>query len=333
MSFQSTNELRNIDISQILRNPDMKPKKNPMHYRYIDRSEDVFSKFEVEPEYNDKGAHNYIFKNDNFVVRISRKIFCITSNYTFNEYIESINEDYICFDSKKKDEQILIKAIKSGISPRVYYFGNISIHNNVHRFCVFEAYHMSLCKFIRRNKVISLFDPLDENIYYSYIHEVYDDIVYQLEDLVDNVVMQNIVYYDIKPENIVINCDKTKKLELKLIDWDSDFCIEEEFMNNEEYKVCAKFLMMLIITAYMNVYLKNNIFNKRLRELYHEDLLPNIYYLLFDSGSEFMTILLQYFYNSFNMTFQNKDEFDETDEGMKERAKKNFVRLVEKCII
>ena len=35
-----------------------------------------------------------------------------------------------------------------------------------------------------------------------------------------------------------------------------------------------------------------------------------------------MTILLQYFYNSFNMTFQNKDDFDETNEYMKERAKR-----------
>ena len=32
---------------------------------------------------------------------------------------------------------------------------------------------------------------------------------------------------------------------LKIIDWDSDFQIEEGFMNTEESKECAKFLMML----------------------------------------------------------------------------------------
>ena len=68
------------------------------------------------------------------------------------------------FRFEKKMNKYLSKQSSQYKSTSVL-FGNISIHNN--RFCVFEAYHTTLCKFIRRNKVISLFDPLDENIYYS----------------------------------------------------------------------------------------------------------------------------------------------------------------------
>ena len=103
-------------------------------------------------------------------------------------------------------------------------------------------------------------------------------------------------------------------------------------MDTEEYKECAKFLMMLIICAYMNIYLKNKIFNKRLGELYDEKMLPTLYYLLFDTNSEFMTIIIQYYYIAFNMTYQNKECFDTKDEHMKEKAKTNFVRLIEKCM-
>lgn len=330
MSFKSTNELWNIDIHKILKNLNMKPRKNPMHYRFIDTSEDVFGKFKVNSEYTDKGGHNFIFKNENFAIRISRKKFCILDENKFDEYVKSTNDDYICLDSKRQDEIMLLKAIKHNISPRVYYFGNISINDTIHRFCVFESYNMSLCKFIRRNKAITLLDTL---LYYQNIQDINDDIVNQLEELVDKTLRQNIVYYDMKPENVVINFEKTKNIELKIIDWDSDFCVEEDFVSKDEYKECAKFLMMFIMTAYMNNYLKNKMFNKRLRELYNEELLSNIFYLIFDVRTEFITIILQYFYNSFGMTLQSKDDFDEKNELMKESFKKCFDILVNKCIM
>ena len=334
MVFESTNELWNINIETLRKNPDMKPKKNPMHNRFVDRSVDVFNKFDIPLEYTDRGAHNYIFRNDYFAIRISRKKFMLLTNNEFDQHVEDNNDDYISFRTKSQDEVMLAKACKTGISPRVYYYGNILIDDNVHRFCVFESYRTSLCKFIRRNKALTIIDDNDNEVtYYNSLQEIADDIVGQMEDLINNVVSQNIVYYDLKPENVVINYDKNNRVLLKIIDWDSDFCIEEWFMDTEEYKECAKFLMMLIICAYMNIYLKNKMFNKRLGELYDEKMLPTLYYLLFDTNSEFITIILQYFYNSFGMTLQSKDNFDERNEFMKENAKANFVRLVEKCIM
>lgn len=331
MVFESTNELWNINIANLRNNPDMKPKKNPMHNRFVDRSVDVFNKFDIPLEYTDRGAHNYIFRNDYFAIRISRKKFMLLSNNEFDQHVEDNNDDYISFRTKSQDEVMLAKACKTGISPRVYYYGNILIDDNVHRFCIVESYRTSLCKFIRRNKMLTIIDDI-ETTYYNNLQEIMDDIVDQMEELINNIVSQNIVYYDLKPENVVINYDKNSQLSLKIIDWDSDFCIEEWFMDTEENKECAKFLMMLIICAYMNIYLKNKMFNKRLGELYDEKMLPTLYYLLFDTNSEFMTIILQYFYNSFNMTLQSKDNFDERNEFMKESAKTNFVRLIEKCM-
>jgi len=331
MVFESTNELWNINVEQLRNNPNMKPRKNPMHNRFVDTSVDVFKKFNMPLEYTDRGAHNYIFRNDDFVIRVSRKKFSLLSNDEFDGNIDDIDDDYISFHIKSQDEVMLSKACKMGISPRVYYYGNILIDDNIHRFCIFESYRTSLFKFIKRNKMLTVIDDI-ETTHYNNLQEIIDDIVDQMEDLINNIVSQNIVYYDLKPENVVINYDTNKSLDLKIIDWDSDFCIEEEFMKIEEYKECAKFLMMLIITAYMNIYLKNKGFNKRLGELYNEKLLPNIYYLLFDVRTEFMTIILQYFYNSFDMTLRSKDDFDERNEFMKEKAKTNFVRLIEKCI-
>jgi hypothetical protein len=331
MVFESTNELWNINIEQLRANPNMKPKKNPMHRRFIDTSADVFHKFNMPLEYTDRGAHNYIFRNDFFAIRISRKKFLLLSNNEFDEGVGEDNDEYISFRTKTQDEVMLAKACKVGISPRVYYYGNILIDDNVHRFCVFESYRTSLCKFIRRNKALTMIDEI-ETCYYNNLQEITDDIVGQTEDLINNIVSQNIVYYDLKPENVVINYDKNSQLSLKIIDWDSDFCIEEWFMDTEQNKECAKFLMMFIMCAYMNIYLNNKMFNKRLGELYDETMLPTLNYLLFDTDSEFMTIILQYYYIAFNMTYQNKECFDAKNEYMKERAKTNFVRLIEKCI-
>ena len=47
-SFNSTNELRNINIQKIIQNPNYKTRRNPMHANFIDDVKDVFQTFIFE---------------------------------------------------------------------------------------------------------------------------------------------------------------------------------------------------------------------------------------------------------------------------------------------
>jgi len=325
--FNSTNELRNVDIEKLLKNPGMKPRKNPIHRRFVDERDDVFRKFQIKNEtYYEKGNHNLVYRNDDFVIRISRKIFYLENEDFSCNKID--NDTYIDYDIKAEDERILLKAIKADLSPRVYYFGNIKVQENLHRFAVFEAYSYPLSKFIKYGKHRKM---LEMDGYYKNMDEIYDDIVYQICDLLDKTLELDIVYYDIKPENVVIKMNNNERLIVKLIDWDSDFCIEEKWVNEDNNRECAKYLMLLTISGFMLRYYNCNIFYKKIEELYEPTMQNTINKLLFDMDNEFIYILVHYFYRCFGMNEYERDNFNVKDNEFSERMEKQILSMIRKC--
>ena len=324
----STNELRNMDIDKYLNNPNMKPRKNPIHRRFVDRRDDVFETFNIADAYStEKGTHNLIYRNKNIVVRISKKIFYpgeIDSSYNFND---RYNEVYISYNVKEEDERILVKAMKAELSPRVYYFGNILVDGNIHRYSVVEAYDISLGLFIRIKKHNQI---LKNEGYYKNKEEIYEDIVNQIVNLIDKMLHLNIVYYDIKPENIVVRMDGNKQLVLKFIDWDSDFCVEEDWLIEDDNRECAKFMEIFILGFYMYRYYNHNIFYNKIIELYNETIKKNLVKLLIDIDSEFLHIILNYFYRSMSMSQYEKENFDYGDDKMIKKVEKDILGLIEK---
>ena len=330
-SFKITNELRNVEIDKLIEKPTMKPRYNPIHYRFIDENDEVFHKFNIPNEYGyERGSHNIVYKNENFVIRISRKIFHPNNLDPSSEnlyYIDERDDVFINNEIKKEDDLMLLKASKANISPHLYFVGNIKINDKIHRYSVSEAYNLPLSKFIKCKKYGKI---ILKNGYYKTIEEVLDDIVNQVVELIDNILNINVVYYDMKPENIVVkyNEDKNERLILKVIDWDSDFCIEEKWLNDEN-KECVKFIKLMTIGSYLYRYYNNNIFDKKVNELYNELMLPKIYLLLFDMRAEFMNMILHYFYKSFEMNEYERDNFDESVQEMRESMEKHILKMIE----
>jgi len=317
-----------MKIEKYLKNPNMKPRKNPIHRRFVDRSEDVFETFNIINKYcTEKGSHNLIYRNDDIVVRISKKIFYpgdIDSSYNFND---RYNEIYISYNVKEEDERILVKAMRAELSPRVYYFGNILVDGNIHRYSVVEAYDISLAKFIRFKKHIKI---LQVEGYYKNKEEIYEDIVNQVIKLIDRMLELNIVYYDIKPENIVLRMNGNNQIVLKFIDWDSDFCIEEEWLDEDDNRECAKFMQIFIIAFYMYRYYNYNLFYNKITELYNETIERNIIKILIEIDNEFLHIILNYFYKAMCLTEDEKDNFDYKDAIMIKRIEKKVLGLIER---
>lgn len=342
MKNQSTLELRNIDVEKIKKNMKMKPRRNPIHKDFVDNCDDVFNKFDISLIQVGKGGHNIVYKNDHFVLRISRFILRDMSVDTSGNNIdmddnknENDNDKYIDKSLKLKDESILLKAVKKDLSPRVYMLGNISIKGFVHRYCIMEAYDISLTSFIKRMKYNDLLTL--EKSRYKNKDEIFEHIVEQVCENIDNILHANIVYYDIKPENIVLRTHKeTGEISIKFIDWDSDFCVEEPWLytgTDEEClknKECVKFLNICTIGYYMYRYMNCNIFFKKVKDYGDfSNLLLTSYKLVLDEDSQFMTIMLEYFYRGFRMTEKEKDELDVEKASDRLLMKKNILHMVE----
>ena len=300
--YQLTNELRNVNIAKIEQNPFMKPRKNPIHEDYADDSNNIFNVFSISESdfYTEKG-HNIIYKTEKFTLRISKRTFPKDNNTDLQNFI----------DDQKQDETLMAKVAKKNISPQVYFIGNILYNNNLHRFYILQTYQFSLFQFIKN---IPLREILNYG-YYKNIEEVFDDISNQLYTLFVNLIKMKYIYYDIKPENAVININNNGSIILKLIDFDSEWCIQEEWIENNEETIL--FISILLMAYGCYYYLNNNIFYNLIRSKYKPSLIEPIKNILSDLNNEYNIILITYFWKSFNMTEKQKEEFDARDNDSK----------------
>jgi hypothetical protein len=317
----ATNELYNIDISKIMKNPDMKPRKNPIHINFVDKQEKVFSKFDIsDNDYLGHGGHNIVYKSDNFTLRISRSVFD-----TDDEPMDQ--NKFISKSQKTRDEEVLRKAIKHGLSPRVYLLSNIEMDGKIHRYCIMESYDITLSKFIRQRKMNNIVKL--EQCHYGNVDSICSDISEQLMDLSERVTDIGIVYYDFKPDNVVMNIDSvTGKVSLKLIDWDGEFCIEESWAH--EYRDTITFLNLTICAYYLYYYYNCNILCKTVRQLYSREKIYKIFEIFSKYGNQYITIILHYFHRSFGMSELEKDSFDEKKNDDMKRLEKKICHMI-KC--
>ena len=93
-----------------------------------------------------------------------------------------------------------------------------------------------------------------------------------------------------------------------MIDWDSEFCIEESYLQNNEDVVL--FLNMCVCGYYMYIYLGLNILIYEINKLATPEIIEKSIDLLFKYDNEYITIILHYFYRPFGMKLRDKDEFD-----------------------
>jgi hypothetical protein len=305
-----TIDLRNLNVDMLINHHNMKPKRNPIQVSFVDDYTQVFKKFNFKD--CDKlinGGHNTIYINNDFTLRISRLIFK-PENETFN-YDIHMNET-----QKMKDEDMLRKAIKYKISPRVYLFSNIKINDNIHRYCVMESYTTCLTKFIKRVKFKKVLET-PECLYKAEM-DIYEDIASQIVDICQRIIDINVVYYDFKSDNIVVNIDEiTGKITLNMIDWDSEFCVEEYFLKGNEDAVL--FLNLCICGYYMYIYCRFNILYKEIQKRYTTEIIEKIIKLIVEYDNEYITIILHYFHTSFDMTFNEVKNFDIDDIDQKDR--------------
>jgi serine/threonine protein kinase len=291
-------ELRNINIEQLKNNPNMKPKRNPIHKNFIDDKQRVFDKFGLNEPKQIMGGNNTIYYNSDFAIRISKLVLNISNEkYDFDKHID--------VDVKNTDEEIMKKAIKHGLCPRVYMFGNILMDHKIHRYCVMESYDTSLRRFLKKEQYIKLLKS--ENCIYKSINELNKDISDQIVDLCKRTRAMNIVYYDFKPDNIVLKIENGRVI-LNMIDWDEDFCIEEKWL--QEYGEAVDFLNLVICAYFMYYYGNYNILYSFIKETYTRELINDIFNIIIKTKNQYLTIIIHYFYKSFGMSEEEKERFD-----------------------
>ena len=241
---------------------------------------------------------------------------------------EKIKESKTENNSPLKTEEIisiLNKADKKKLSPRVYYLGNIQISSNIHRYCIIESYDTTLKDFIKKKLYLEIIKNDDE-------FEIFDEIIFKILNIIKSITELNIVYYDIKPDNIVINFKKDNKMEIKFIDWDSDYCVEEEWLkDNEKNKDIVEFISILIISFYLKQYIRNNVFYKHIRKLYNKSDLSLIFDIILNPDNQYLIIILTYFYKSFEIAFNEIDYYYDNinDEIINSKMKKNVLKMIE----
>ena len=335
----STNDLRILDINKLETYKNIKPRKNPIHSNFVDKLIDVFKKFNFEEnDFYGKGGFNKVYKNKRFILRISRKILNINNelkelNKTKNvenvfEVLEDLKEfnekdKYINIDYQKLNEKILVKAIKNNLSPSVYYFGNININNFIHRYMIMEAYNMSLDIFFKNYEFINIQDNYG---YYKDYGDLMDSIGYDLIKIFEKLNSINFVYYDIKPENIVVNVNSSGKIDLKLIDWDCEYIDEIEWISNYENKEYIVFFNLLIISYFVNIFYKKKFLKNILKKMYISIKIITLYELL-DYLPKYRYILKHYFLEDCSF---NKNENQENQEN--EKLKKLILYMINRSL-
>ena len=346
----STNDLRILDINKINKNKNMKPRTNPIHSKFVDNIVDVFKKFNFnENDFYGKGGFNKIYKNKSFILRITRKI--LNNNNKLKELnktrnvenvVESVVENvvevledlkefnekdkYINIDYQKLSEKILVKAIKNNLSPHVYYFGNININNFIHRYMIMEAYTMSLDVFFKNHEYLYIQNNYN---YYKDYGDLMDSVGFDLIKIFEKLNSINFVYYDVKPENIVVNVNSIGKIDLKLIDWDCEYIDEIEWISNYENKEYIVFLNLLIISYFVNIFYKKKFLKKILRNMYISIKIITLYELL-DYLPKYRYILKHYFFGDCSF---NKNENQENQENQEnEKLKKLILYMINRSL-
>ena len=113
---------------------------------------------------------------------------------------------------------------------------------------------------------------------------------------------------------------------MRLIDWDSVFCVEEPYIDGNEDAIV--FLNVVICAYYLHYYYNNNILHKFIKDLYTREKMETIFDILFEKPNEFLTIVMHYFYQSFGMLESDIKAFDIYNKYHVNSLQKNIVKMI-----
>ena len=155
--------------------------------------------------------------------------------------ITTLNQDKTFFDNTKI---MWKKASNNELCPKIDFFGYVykskKGYIDIYTVMISEAYDNEIFKFLaNRNQIIQ-----DQDIK---IEKLLKEKLKRMDDI-------GITCYDIKPENAVL---KTKKKEdgteiiedVRLIDWDGDFCLKKNYINKDNNKINGNRLFNLLLMA------------------------------------------------------------------------------------
>ena len=169
-------------------------------------------------------------------------------------------------------------ANEKKLCPKIYFYGFVKKYNQLYSLMVSESYQSDMLKYYTKGNGRKL-------IYYSKDAKAFDSnsaIASQLSKLLSGVSAMKFICFDIKPPNAVINEIEDGKHNVKLIDWDADWC--------QNY---SNVLKQRATTASLNTQI-DIINNLVMASLFYEQVGYNIYYEYFQK-------------NYFNGTVFNKD--------------------------
>jgi hypothetical protein len=190
------------------------------------------------------GSYNYIKicnKDENTIIRVSKlpAIQIINDEYYITK---KINLEYL-----KNTFKIWNKANEEGLTPYVYFNGYIKINDkDLHYAIVTEKYDHDLYNYYKMKNISINNNGEDDEDY-----EVANTLIELFSKMYEKL---KIICFDIKLRNTVINMEngKIKKfyngsLDIRLIDWDGDFCLTGPDYNDihKIYKYDEKYVLYL----------------------------------------------------------------------------------------
>ena len=215
-----------------------------------------------------------------------------------------------------------IRASKEAIAPHLYFAGFVKkeVDSGVafHFVIISEAFDMTLYEYYDnkkykgwKNRQANLISNITDT---KKIMLTQDDkfIRDSLFDLLEETVYKlNIVCFDIKPANCVVNLDdKGEMSDIRLIDWDSNYCIHDENLeNNEEERHNILWTNLIFMSIHFLMYSKYNIFYE-IMEI-DETTINNIQTYICGEDAKYRTIyrlfIKEYFKGSYNDEGKCKD--------------------------
>ena len=181
-----------------------------------------------------------------------------------NERTGNSKEDIIILIKKIQDLSLL--ASDKEYSPKIYLLDAVNVYNDGHMeqylSTIYEAYDSDLKEYYMKNKVR---DTAKDNI-----------IAKQIEYIITNMNKNGIVCFDINPRNIVIKETEEDGIDVKIIDWDLDYCKHIQVYKDLVRSQNIKAFNMVFIANHFVKYLDKNIFTEYFESEEFQNIKPNL---------------------------------------------------------
>lgn len=196
--------------------------------------------------------------------------FQILVDYGLESRIGSDIEDYENVNNFFNNTiQNNIRASTEAIAPQLYFAGfvkkEVSTGLAFHFVIISKAFDMDLYSYYT-NKNYKGYHNRQTNKTSETLVLAEDDLFIRnsLHDLLyDTAKKLNIVCFDIKPQNCVINLIEGEITDIRLIDWDSNFCIHDEYLKyNIDNQDTVYYISVMFMSMHFLMYFNYNIFIK-----------------------------------------------------------------------